>query len=230
MIKRKLPILILVIGLIIFYSSDITNYVSMENFSKHYKTILLWSNNHVVYSILIFVITYIAVVSFSIPIATILTLVGGFLYGVYLGTILVVVSATIGGVITFISFRYSFNNNSNKKISEGQINNFQKGFRKNAVSYLLFLRLVPLFPFFLVNIACGLIKIKTKDFILGTFFGIIPGTFVYVWVGSGIGFTFMKGSDINYKIIFEPQILFPLLALSILALIPIVYKKIKASK
>ena len=82
MIKRKIPILILVLGLLTFYSLDLTNYISMDNFSKHYKTILVWSDNHIIYSILMFVITYIVVVSFSIPIATLMTLVGGFLYGV----------------------------------------------------------------------------------------------------------------------------------------------------
>ena len=98
----------------------------------------------------------------------------------------------------------------------------------NAVSYLLFLRLVPLFPFWLINIAAAFFGVSARVFVLTTFFGILPGSFVYVLLGNGLGFLFDQGKTPNMNIIFRPSILVPILGLAILSLIPIIYKRIKA--
>ena len=103
----------------------------------------------------------------------------------------------------------------------------EDGFRDNALSYMLFLRLVPLFPFWLVNLVPAFLGVPLGTYVLGTFLGIIPGTVVYCLVGNGLGAVFDRGGEPDLSLIFEPQILAPIVGLAVLSLIPIVYKKVK---
>ncbi len=107
------------------------------------------------------------------------------------------------------------------------IGRLEAGFRENALSYLLVLRLVPLFPFWLVNLVPAFLGVPLTTYALGTFVGIIPGSFVYASVGNGLGAVFDAGGTPDLTIIFEPEILLPIIGLSLLALIPVVYKKFK---
>jgi len=106
----------------------------------------------------------------------------------------------------------------------------RQGFQKNELNYLLFLRLMPIFPFFVINIAAGILNIKLRHFVLGTFFGIIPGSFIYSWAGSSLGFALSQNKVVDMGIIFAPQILLPIIGLAILSLLPIIYQKIKAKR
>ena len=101
----------------------------------------------------------------------------------------------------------------------------EAGFQKNAFSYLMVLRLVPLFPFFLVNLAPAFLGVKLRTFMVATFFGIIPGTFVFASVGNGLGAIFDEGGEPNLGIIFQPEVLGPILALAALSLVPVIYKR-----
>ena len=103
------------------------------------------------------------------------------------------------------------------------------GFQQNEFNYLLFLRLLPIFPFFIINIAAGVLGVSLRHFFIGTLLGIIPGTFIYAWVGSGLGFALEQGHTLNLKVIFSPKILLPICALALLSLVPIIYKKLKYS-
>ena len=106
----------------------------------------------------------------------------------------------------------------------------EDGFRENALSYLLFLRLIPLFPFWLVNLVPAFLGVSTLTYVIGTFFGIIPGTFVFASVGNGLGAVLDAGQDPDLGIIFKPEILGPLIALAVISLLPIGYKKYQARK
>jgi uncharacterized membrane protein YdjX (TVP38/TMEM64 family) len=106
----------------------------------------------------------------------------------------------------------------------------EDGFRENAMSYLLVLRLVPLFPFWLVNLVPAFLGVPTGTYVIGTFFGIIPGTFVFASVGNGLGALLDAGQDPNLGIIFQPNVLGPLIALALLSLVPVAYKKYQARK
>uniref|UniRef100_UPI0013C30E3D TVP38/TMEM64 family protein n=1 Tax=Cysteiniphilum halobium TaxID=2219059 RepID=UPI0013C30E3D len=101
------------------------------------------------------------------------------------------------------------------------------GFQKNEFIFMLFFRLLPIFPFFIINIAAVVLGVSLRHFFAGTFLGIIPGTFVYAWVGSGLGFALKQGQTLNLKIIFSPQILLPICALALLSLVPIIYERFK---
>jgi len=104
----------------------------------------------------------------------------------------------------------------------------ERGFQENALSYLLVLRLVPIFPFWVVNLVPALLGVPARTFVIGTFFGIIPGTAVYSSVGNGLGAVFDSGGRPDLGIIFEPQVFAPLVALAALSLVPVIYKRVKA--
>lgn len=166
---------------------------------------------------------YILAVAISIPGAVFLTLAGGFLFGVLWGVLLVVISATLGATLLFFAVRTALGEWLSKKAS-GWISRMRQGFQHNAFSYLLTLRLIPLFPFWVVNIVPALLNVSAKTFISATFIGIIPGSTVYVLVGNGLSQVFASNQTPNLGIIFEPRVLGPLLALAALSLIHALYQ------
>ena len=169
---------------------------------------------------------YAICVAVSIPGATILTLTGGFLFGTLFGTVFIVLSATIGASMIFFATKTAFAEIFTKKAGPF-LQKLEKGFQNNAFSYLLVLRLVPLFPFWLINIVPAVLNVRFKTFFIATLFGIIPGTAVYASIGNGLGAIFDQDQTPNLGIIFQPNVLLPLLALALLSIVPVVYKKLK---
>ena len=172
---------------------------------------------------------YAAVIALSVPGGAILTIAGGFLFGIVPGTLLVVVGATVGATIVFLIARTALGDALRAKAGP-RIRRMEEGFRRDALSYLLVLRLIPIFPFWLVNIVPAFLGVPLRTYVLGTFVGIIPGSFVYASVGNGLGAVFDAGGTPDLGIIFEPAILLPIVGLAVLALLPIVYRQFKARK
>ena len=187
---------------------------------------LAWSKQHIIFVVLGFIGIYTICVACSIPGAIFLTLTSGFLFGPWLGTVCVVISATLGAFIVFLAVELALRDWVAKKATLW-LNVMRQGFQRNAFPYLLFLRLVPLFPFWLVNIVPALLGISKRTFVIATFIGIIPGSFVYVLVGNGLGHVFDTNQTPNLNIITDPRVSIPLLALGLLALTPTVYKLFK---
>ncbi|MCF6766534.1 TVP38/TMEM64 family protein [Thiotrichales bacterium 19S3-7] len=228
--KKLLPLIILIALLIIAYLFNLQRYFSFSYLQEQHVALANWTQSHFLLASLIFCIFYIISVAISIPGASFLTIIGGFLFGIVLGSIYVVISATIGAVIIFLAAKSALSSWFEQKASSYKLEKFAHGFEENAFNYLLILRLVPLFPFWLVNIVPALFKIRTSIYTLSTFLGIIPGSVVYVLVGNGISAVIANNQTPNFGIIFEPYILAPLIGLAILSLIPVVYKKIKAHR
>lgn len=216
-----LPIIIAII--LVFYF-NLNDYLSFSAIKTHKDWLLFWIQAHYWLAVGTFILVYIIAVALSIPGAVFLTLTGGFLFGALLGTIYVVISATIGATFIFWLVQFSIGQWLAEKNSNW-VGKLQKGFQQNAFQYLLFLRLVPLFPFPIVNIVPGILNVRPIIFIIATFIGIIPGTFVYAWLGHGLGNAFTTGKAPNMSIIFSPQVFWPLIALATLALVPILYKR-----
>jgi uncharacterized membrane protein YdjX (TVP38/TMEM64 family) len=231
-IRQWLPVVILIVGLILFTSLGGTKYLSLDMLSQHYKFLSTYTASHYFLSVIIFITVYIIIAAFSIPGATIMTLLGGFLFDTFFGTTWVIIGATIGATITFLAVQTAFGDVLKNKAGN-TIQKMHAGFKENEFSYLLFLRLLPIFPFFIINIAAGVLNIRLRTFFFGTLLGIIPGSFTYAWVGSGLGYALSKETKINMGIIFEPQILFPIAALAALAalsVVPVIYKLIRKQK
>jgi uncharacterized membrane protein YdjX (TVP38/TMEM64 family) len=168
-------------------------------------------------------------VAFSLPGATILTIAGGFLFGSVWGTVLVIVSATLGATVLFSIARTTLGDVLRAK-TRAWLPRLEAGFQKHALSYLLVLRLVPIFPFFIINLVPAFLGVPLSTFILGTFLGIIPGTFVYATVGAGLGSVFDAGGTFSLRGVLTPQIVIALVGLAVLAMIPVVYKKLTAQR
>ncbi len=178
---------------------------------------------------LAFAAVYVAAVTFSLPGSSILTMSAGFLFGVYLGTAMAVVAATIGATFLFLIARSSFGELLRGR-TVGVLQTFKDGFQKNAFNYLLSLRLVPLFPFWLVDLAAAFLDVPPRTFVVGTFLGIIPGAAVYASLGNGLGEILDQGRKPDLGILFSSNILIPLLALAALSLVPIGYRRLRSGR
>ena len=178
-------VLFILIGLAVLlaYSLNVHTILTLQNLQNHADIIANYQEQHPILTLLIFMGVYILSVTLSLPVATFLTLLGGCLFGHLLGTAIVVMSATIGATLIFLIARSSLGQALRSKASNIYVK-VEKHMHQNAVGYLLFMRLVPLFPFTLVNIIPALFHVPKHIFIFTTLFGIIPGSFVYVNLGQ----------------------------------------------
>ncbi|MCC9621552.1 TVP38/TMEM64 family protein [Thalassospira sp. MA62] len=222
--RRFLPLAILLIGLVGIWTSGILDILSFDSLRDHRDTLQAHVANHPVSSAASFMVLYVVAIAFSLPVGSVLTIVGGFLFGIWLGTIYVVIAATIGAVIVYLAARYALYDLMQAKAGDA-IRKMEKGFAEDALSYLMVLRLIPIFPFWLVNLVPSLLGVSLRAFVLGTLIGIIPGSFVYVSIGDGLGALFDQGKMPDLGIIFDPRILTPMIGLAVLAMMPVAYKK-----
>ena len=227
--KRLLPLLVLAIGLGLFFAFGLGEYLSIEALQEHREWLKGQIDEYGLLANLVFVALYVLAITFSVPGGSILTIVGGFLFGTLVATITVVIGATIGATCLFLVARYALYDMLHAKAGAA-VQKMEHGFKENAFNYLLVLRLVPLFPFWLVNLVPALLGVPLKTYVLATAIGIVPGTFVYASVGNGAGEILAAGGELNLAVIFEPHVLVPILGLAVLALIPVFYKAWKARK
>lgn len=228
-IGRLLPILVLISGLVAFFAFDLDRFISLTALKENRTALTDWVNEAGISAWLIYAGIYAAVTAFSIPGGAVMTIAGGFLFGPLLGGTLTVIGATIGATGVFLAARYALADFLRNKAG-GSIKKMEQGFQENGLSYLLFLRLIPVFPFWLVNLVPAFLGVSVGHYVLGTAIGIIPGSLVYASVGDGVGAVLEAGQDVNLGIIFEPRFLLPIVGLGVLALLPIVYKKFKARR
>jgi uncharacterized membrane protein YdjX (TVP38/TMEM64 family) len=225
--KRLIPVGVLVLGLVAFFVFDLGRFLSFEALRENRAALLNWVDTYGIVAALIYMLIYAVAIAFSLPGGAVLTITGGFLFGSVWGTACVIFAATAGATALFLIAKTSFGDALRAKAGPA-LQRMQDGFQEGALSYLLVLRLVPLFPFFLVNLVPAFLGVSLRVYVVGTFIGIIPGTFVFATVGAGLGSVFDQGGEFSAAGILTPQIITALIGLAVLALIPVVYKKIKA--
>jgi uncharacterized membrane protein YdjX (TVP38/TMEM64 family) len=227
--RRWLPLGILVAGLILFLVFGGNRYLSFDMLRQHRDELVQFVAAHSVAAPLCFVLAYTCMIAFSLPGALLMTVLGGFLFGTYLGAACSVIGASAGATLLFLAARTSVG-----AILEARAGPFlhkmEEGFQRNALSYLLVLRLVPLFPFWLVNLVPAFLNVPLRTYVLGTVLGIIPGGLVFASIGSGLGEVLDAGRKPELDILFNKSVLLPMIGLAVLALIPVGYKMIKARK
>ena len=221
--NRALKIALLVVftgGIAAFFALGGEHYLTLEAIKSNRDALLTFTNEHFVAAIAIGFFIYVGIVAFSLPGGLILSLTTGFVFGRVVGTTLAVVAATVGATIVFLAARYVFADFARKRMGAlGE--NINAGFTAGAFNYMLFLRLVPLFPFFLVNLAPAFTSIPLRTYVVATFIGIIPGTFVFVNLGVTLG----RIDSLQGLVSGETLGAFVLLGL--FALVPILLKKLK---
>jgi len=222
--KKKILLLLVLIAVIIAVrQSSIGSALTFDNLKQHREEFLVLVRDHYALSIVLFVLLYILVAALSIPGAVVLTLGGGFLYGTVLATLYVDLGATTGGVLAFLSARYLLGQQLQDKYHQ-QLDRFNREMEASGSRYLLTLRLIPIFPFFLINFLSGLTRVPLKTFAWTTAVGIIPGTAVFAYAGRQIGSINSPAEILSTKVIMA------LLLLACFALFPSVFSRIKAAR
>jgi uncharacterized membrane protein YdjX (TVP38/TMEM64 family) len=168
-----------------FHFLDLGKYLTLESLKANRALLTDLRMAHAVLFAAIFVLAYIVQTAFSLPGAAILSLAAGAIFGVLQGTLFVVFGATVGAILAFLVSRTLLRDWVVKKFG-GRMDGIDRGLRESGLSYLLFLRLVPAFPFFLVNLACGVTGLPLRTYALGTLFGIMPGSLVFVNAGASL--------------------------------------------
>jgi uncharacterized membrane protein YdjX (TVP38/TMEM64 family) len=219
-IKGK--VLIAVIFLVVigaFYVFDLMAYISLDVLKANRDKLLAFTDEHYWSAVGLFILTYVAQTAFSLPGATLMTLTGGFLFGSLWAAVYVNIGATTGATLAFLAARYLFRGWVEQRFGN-RLAAFQVGFTRNAFNYLLTLRLIPLFPFFLVNLLSGLTRVKAGTYVAATALGIIPGSLAYTFAGRQL-------SAINSLAeLASPRLLLAFTLLGLLFLMPVVYRKV----
>ena len=226
---RIIAVLVLVGALAAVFATGLHEYLSLDALKDNRQALLDAVASNFLLTALAFIAIYAVAVGLSLPGALWLTIGGGFVFGVLPATVFVTVGATLGATIVFLLAKYVIGDALRSRAG-GAIKKMEAGFQENALSYLLVLRLVPLFPFFVVNLVPAFLGVRLTTYVVGTFLGIIPGVFVYALVGAGFGEVLDRGEEVNTAAILNPQVLGALIGLAVLALIPVVYKKLSAKK
>jgi uncharacterized membrane protein YdjX (TVP38/TMEM64 family) len=225
-LRRLLPAGMLLAGLLAFLALGGPRYLDFETLEAHREALLRLVEAYGVLAPLAFIAVYAVMVAFSIPGALVMTVAGGFLFGTLAGALYAVIGATLGAIAVFLAARTALGDFLRDRAGPA-LQRMRAGFQQDALSYLLVLRLIPLFPFWLVNLVPAFLGVSLKVFMIGTFLGIIPGSLVYASVGNGLGAIFAAGQTATITdAIFEPEVLLPILGLVVLSLLPVIYRRV----
>ena len=220
---RLIPLGLLVVAGGVFVAAGGHHYLTFAQLAEHREALCELAAENGVAAAFGFVGLYGALTALSVPGAMLMTLASGFLFGTWLGALYALVGATIGASAVFLAARTGFAGLAER--AGPRVQRLEAGFRANAFSYLLCLRLVPVVPFWLVNLVAGATGMRLSTYFIATFFGMIPGAFVYASLGNGVGALIAAGQHPDHYMIFRPAILLPLLGLAVLALSPVAYKR-----
>jgi len=242
-IRRLAPLIAIILLAIAAYIIFGRGSISLEALVRHRMTIDGFVTEHRLLAVLAYIALYIAAVALSLPGAIFLTVAGGFLFGLAVGASAAVIGATVGATIIFLVARTALGEPLLRRAGP-RAAQLAQGFRDDAFSYLLFLRLVPAFPFFLVNLAPAFAGVRLLPFVAATALGVIPGAIVYALAGTGLDSVIAAQKDaynaclavgladcqmvFNAKDVLTPQLIGALVALGLLALVPVVVKRLRA--
>jgi len=228
---RHAPLaIILTVAVIGFFT--LRDYITFDTLREHRDTLLVFRDANFVLMVLAFIGIYFAIVAFSLPGAAVASVTGGFLFGLVLGTAFNVTAASLGAITIFLAARWGLGQTLAAKIetSDGTMKKLKAGLNENEISVLFLMRLVPAVPFFVANLLPALVGVKFVNFVLTTVLGIIPGAIVFTWIGVGLGEVFDRGDSPDLSLLWEPQIIGPILGLCALAAMPIVIKALRGKK
>lgn len=244
--SRWLPLVVIASLMALVFGMGWHRYLTFEQIGMRYDDIRGFIENNLVLAVLAYMGLYVGVVALSLPGALALTLAGGLLFGWMIGGPATIVAATIGATIIFLVAKTSLGETL-AATAGPTINKLRAGFQEDALSYLLFLRLVPAFPFFVVNLAPALLGVNLRTYVLGTFLGIIPGTMAFSFAASQLGSVIEKtnaehaacvaekGADacpysIDTSTLVSTELILAFAAIGVVALIPVVVKKFFGKK
>jgi uncharacterized membrane protein YdjX (TVP38/TMEM64 family) len=241
--RRLLPLAGVLVFAFVAYLAVGDSGISLESLVHHREIIDAFITDHRILSVVAFLGIYIVTVAFSLPGATFLTVAGGFLFGFATGAITAAIGATVGATLIFLVARTALGEPLLRRAGP-RARQVAKGFRDDAFSYLLFLRLVPVFPFFLVNLVPAFAGVRLGPFVAATAIGVIPAVVVFTMAGMGLDSVMTAQKNVYYqcmasggqpcRMVFEPadvltpQMIMALIGLGLLALLPVFVKRLRA--
>ncbi len=217
---RFSPFIVLAVLVAAFFGFGLDEYVNLQTVADNQAALTRFVEENFVTAIIAYLLFYAVFVAVSVPGAAVLTVTGGFLFGTFLGGTLTIIGATAGATGIFLIARTALGDFLRRQAG-GAISRMAEGFRKDGFSYLLVLRLVPVFPFFVVNLAPAFLGVSLTSFVAATLIGIAPATYVFASVGAGLGSVIARGEAISLGSVMTPQIITALFGLALLALIPV---------
>ncbi len=220
MSRKKIVILVAIALLIgLFFYFNLGTVFSLNSLKANRAALAAFYSNHRFATVAIFIAVYIVQTVLSLPGAAVLTLTAGALFGVIRGALYANVGATIGATLSFLVARYLFRAVIQQKFGE-RLEKINNELEKTGLNYLLFLRLVPIIPFFLINLGAGLTSMSLRTFFLGTIIGVIPGSLVFSNAGASLA-TIDSMSEVA-----TPRVIGSFAILGLFALAPVIYKKV----
>jgi uncharacterized membrane protein YdjX (TVP38/TMEM64 family) len=217
---KKIVIFIMIVLLIaLFFYFNLGRYLTLASLKANRNALVEFYANHRVAMVTIFIAVYIVQTVLSLPGAAVLSLAAGAVFGAVMGTVYVNIGATVGATLAFLVARYLFHDALQNKFG-ARLEKINRELEKAGLNYLIFLRLVPVFPFFLINLGAGLTTMPLRTFFLGTIVGIIPGSFVFCNAGASLA-TITNISEVASR-----RVLGAFALLGLFALVPVIYKKV----
>lgn len=230
-LKRWLPVAVLVLGAAAFFFFGFDQYFTLDSLRDNRASLLDFVAGNRATAMLAFVAIYTAAVAMSLPLGGLLTITGGFLFGVLQASFCVEIGATLGATILFLVARSAFGEPLRAKAGRW-LGAVEKGLKlqDNALYYLLFLRLVPIFPFFVVNLVPAFLGVRLGTYVLATAVGMVPAIVVFSMVGAGLGSILDSGQEFSVANAMTPQVVAAMAGLGVLALIPVLAKAFSAAR
>ena len=222
--KKFIPVIVIALAFLSAFFLG-AKAITFDDFISNRDQILAFRDSNLIVSVMIFMLMYISVVTFSIPGATVLSVTGGFIFGLKVGLILNIVSATMGATFLFLAVRLGFGNFLTRfEKGSAKFSNLIEQLKVNEINLLLLLRLIPAVPFFVANILPAIAGVSLKNFFWTTFLGIIPGGFVFTLIGSNAGGFFDRGEAPDLTVFWSLEFVGPLICLIILVALPMFFK------
>jgi uncharacterized membrane protein YdjX (TVP38/TMEM64 family) len=242
-LRRFAPLAVIALAMVAVFATGAYRHVSLETLVRHRMTIDAFIAAHLLAAVAAFIGTYIVAVALSVPGASLLSISGGILFGTFLGCAATVIGATIGATIIFLVAKSAVGESLVSRAGPLAAK-LAQGFRQEAFNYLLFLRLVPAFPFFIVNLVSAFAGIKLTTFVAATFIGIIPATLAFSFLGAGLDSVLTAQEqpfraclaagrpdcrvELDLATLVTPHLLAALVTLGLIALLPVVVKRLRA--
>ena len=235
-LRRWLPLLVLAAVAATALALGWHRALSLQGLAQHYDALAAAVRDHMALALLAYAALYVAVTALSLPGGAFLTLAGGLLFGWLVAGLVTVLAATAGATLLFLAARSSLGVTLSRRAGPF-LSRLAEGFRRDAWSYMLFLRLAPVFPFWLVNLAPALLGVPLRVFAPATLIGIVPGTFAFAFIGAGLDSVLATASracraegcpDLSLRDVVTPELTLALVGLSVLALVPALARRLKS--
>lgn len=223
---RFWPLALLVLAILAAWASGLAHWLNWGTLARNQLELAAWVQAHPIAAPSLYLVAYAILVTLSLPEAAVVSVAGGLLFGVVLGGALAILGSSVGAVVLFLAVRHHL---APAIAARGGrlIERIRTELARDGFSYLLAIRLVPAFPFWLVNLAAALSGMRLLPFTVATVIGIIPATFVYAWIGAGVGKVLAEGGAPDLTLIFSPGILGPMVGFAALSLLPVAWRRWK---